>query len=270
VCCHGGTWGRSYAGSSGIVITVITLTGDRPIPFDLCKRWMKRQDRTPDQWIIVDDGKIPIDIKDLPVCSCYIRREPKKIDPRYTMIINMKEAIKHVDGDSILIVEDDDYYSQGYVSFFEKGLSKYEVVGIGRSKYYHIPSRGYFIHKSMGHASLASMGFRRSFLPEFKRVLEGDSFLDLRVWRRLSGSHLITKEESVKSLVSRDGRGIVFDDGNENCLYIGMKGLPGRKGIGAGHRSYNSKYNKDTVDYAVLRRWCQDAEVYINLNLERK
>ena len=37
-------------------ITVITCTGDRPEAFKLCRTWMSRQTRKPDQWIVVDDG----------------------------------------------------------------------------------------------------------------------------------------------------------------------------------------------------------------------
>ena len=47
------------------MITVITPTGDRPLAFSLCRKWIFNQTIKPDQHIIVDDGKIPMIIEDL-------------------------------------------------------------------------------------------------------------------------------------------------------------------------------------------------------------
>jgi len=41
------------------IITAITPTGDRPLALALCQQWMDAQTVRPDQWIVVDDGKIP-------------------------------------------------------------------------------------------------------------------------------------------------------------------------------------------------------------------
>jgi hypothetical protein len=110
------------------------------------------QTRKPDQWIVVDDGNIP----HAPACACdYIRRQPQPDDPRHTMIINMKAAIPHITGDFVLIMEDDEYYAPRYIEEMAKRLQEFEIVGIGRSKYYHVPARRCLRHDNLGHASLA-------------------------------------------------------------------------------------------------------------------
>jgi hypothetical protein len=153
-------------------ITAITPTGDRPLAFELCKRWMAGQTRKPDQWIIVDDGKEPIprfvdrDFNPLEL-FCYVRREPRRDDPSFTLDLNLKAALPHIDGDKILIIEDDEYYAPGYIAEMARRLDSFEVVGICQSKYYHLPTGGYRQIGNTGHASLAETGFRKSFLPFF-------------------------------------------------------------------------------------------------------
>ena len=236
-------------------VTVITLTGDRPEAFSLCEKWMKAQTRKPDQWIVVDDGKKKMKAPE----NChYIRREPKKDDPQYTMILNMQTSIKHITGDFILIMEDDEYYAPEYIESIVERLNKFEVAGVGRSKYYHIGIRRYTRHMNLGHASLAQTGFRKSFLPEFEALLDGDQFLDIRIWRALNGScadKCDAKDLNEKERITKDKRGIVFDDGTSKCLYVGIKGLPGRAGIGSGHKKEAyAAYNTDN-NYSVLSGW---------------
>jgi len=235
-------------------VTVITLTGDRPLAFALCKLWMSGQTLKPDQWIVVDDGKTPL----VPTPEMtYIRREPRRDDPSHTMILNMRAALPAIAGEKILFLEDDEYYAPRYVEEMARRLEEYEVVGIARSKYYHLPTGGFLRHSNMDHASLAQTGFRGSFLPEFAMLLKGDMFLDIRIWKKVGNTQKLKWGEEtcvVGERIVGNGRGLLFDDGIESNLYVGMKGLPGRMGIGCGHREYK-EYLKDTPDREVLRRW---------------
>jgi len=224
-------------------ITAITPTGDRPLAFALCQQWMKNQIRQPGQWIVVDDGKAPLE----PTAAMqYIRREPRSDDPQHTLILNMKAALPHIVGDKILIMEDDEYYAPGYVEEMARGLDSHEVVGIMRAKYYHLPTGGYLQISNRTHASLAETAFRRSFLPELETLWPGDTSLDMRIWQRAGN------------------RGCLFDDA-ANPLYLGIKGLPGRAGIGAGHSSglYHRIDNKERI---LLKRWAlKDYQVYLDI-----
>ena len=59
-------------------ITLITPTGDRPLAFALCQNWMRKQTVLPFQWVVVDDGKIPMKPY---VPMEYVRRKPHPNDP---------------------------------------------------------------------------------------------------------------------------------------------------------------------------------------------
>jgi len=115
------------------VLTAITCTGDRPICFNLLHKWVASQTVKPDQWIVVDDGSVPVETEGN---FEYIRRAPRKSDPEFTIILNLEEAFAHVRGDKILFLEDDEYYAAGYIGEMSARLDRYDIVGIGRSKYY--------------------------------------------------------------------------------------------------------------------------------------
>jgi hypothetical protein len=224
------------------VLTAITPTGDRPLAFALLQRWVSRQTRPPDQWLVVDDGASPLE----PVVSMdYVRRERRPEDPQHTLIANLRAAFPLVRGDRIVILEDDEYYAPGYLAAMEAQLASHEVVGIRCSKYYHLPTGRWANIGNRTHASLAQTAFRASFLPTFAKELRGDTYLDIRLWRAIGA------------------RGHLFGDESAS-LYLGIKGLPGRPGIGQGH---NPKMYR-AVDHtrAVLRQFTgADAQIYFDI-----
>jgi hypothetical protein len=119
----------------------------------------------------------------------------------------------------------------------------------------------------MGHASLAQTGFRKSFLPTAIRHCVGDPFFDIRLWREVNGKDAdhLQIHSSFKERMSNDRRGYVFDD-TANPLYIGVKGMPGRLGIGSGHAD-NHWYINDE-NRSKLKEWTKnetDFNTYLNL-----
>lgn len=219
-------------------ITLITPTGDRPLAFTLCQRWMKNQTLKPDQWIVVDDGRVPLK----PIDQMeYVRREPQANDPKFTLIANLKAAVPRIKGNKIIIIEDDEYYAPRYVKTMAVKLDQHEVVGIGNSKYYHLSTGGNMTIGNSWHASLAQTAFRGSFLPEFEKHLNpSNDFLDMRLWKDIRGNR----------------RGFIFFDRNE-YLYVGIKGLPGRPGIGVGHNpnvKFYQRFPRDT-SRRILKKW---------------
>ena len=226
-------------------VTAITPTGDRPLAFALCQQWMKNQTRPPDQWLVVDDGKVPM----IPSWGMqYVRREPQPEDPKHTLALNLRAALPLIQGDNVVIIEDDEYYAPDYIKEMSRQLDEHRVVGIMRAKYYHIVSGGYMQIANTAHASLAETGFKKSFIPTVKELLEASSnpFLDTRLWQK-AGS-----------------LGYLFVDAKKP-LYLGMKGLPGRAGIGAGHKTTLYK-TVDSSDRAILKRWVpKDFRVYMDI-----
>jgi hypothetical protein len=255
--------------TSPLKVTCVTCTGDRPVCLGLLEKWMSQQTHQPYQWLVIDDGNNPHS----PSLSCdYIRRMPRKSDPKWTLNLNMEVALNNVLGDVVLFWEDDEYYAERYIESFvskfqEKGCM---AVGLARSKYYHLPSRTYHVHPNAEHASLAQSAIHKDFIDPLKSVLDGSPFIDVRLWE-----YIRQKEEKrgswrapfPKEGVSLNGgTGFLFDDGLKNCLYVGMKGMPGRGGIGSGHKGIG----KSDSDFSVLSSWIgrkSDFDSYIALNL---
>jgi glycosyltransferase involved in cell wall biosynthesis len=232
-------------GPVGEGVTAITPTGDRPLAFALCQQWMKNQTLKPSQWIIVDDGKTPL----IPTSAMqYVRREPRTDEPKPTLHLNLKTVLPLIKGNKIMIIEDDEYYAPDYIAEMSRQLDQHEIVGIMRAKYYHLPTGGYVQIWNTGHASLAETGFRNSFLPEFRELLNGDVnvFVDGLIWPKAGK------------------RGYLFVD-DDKPLYLGIKGLPGRNGIGMGHNP--SMYRmQDTNKREMLKRWVpKDYQVYMDI-----
>ena len=167
-------------------ITLITPTGDRPLTFALCQHWVKRQTLQPTQWIIVDDGKTPATQTVAMDNIYYVRREPRPDDPPHTLLANLKVALPLVMGEKIMIIEDDDYYAPRYAETMAAKLEEHEIAGIYNGRYYYLPSCANCRAGNEKHASLASTAFRRSFLPEFERlVITKTGALDMKLWREI-------------------------------------------------------------------------------------
>jgi hypothetical protein len=227
---------------------VITLTGDRLKVFELCKLFMSRQTCKPFQWIIVDDGIEKGDEASEFSFAQYIRRVRNPAEPKHTLLFQMIEALKRVEYDKVIMMEDDDYYFPTYfetmLSLFDKiePPSLIELVGQGQAFYYNFRYQRHHVHDNKAHASLCQTAFRKSLIPTIQRLCRynTDPFLDMRIWRQPVKKYLLLGAPP---------------------LVIGMKGLPGRTGIGNGH-IMNKAFTAD-VHYQHIRKFIgDDVELY--------
>jgi glycosyltransferase involved in cell wall biosynthesis len=242
------------------MITAITPTGDRRLAFALCQKWMQNQTVKPDQWIVVDDGKVPM----TPFMEMeYMRRQPDTVRRIGwgSLYDNLRLAVPRIRGDKILFIEDDEYYAPQYVETMSRLLDEHELVGLKHSRYYHLMTGGYKIFQSQVHASLAQTAFRASFLPTFNYFLSSPrcaEFLDIRLWTH---RHII--QYRTTNILKKICRGSLFLD--EPPLYVSLKGMPGRNGYGIGHRPDIYEHH-DTEDRAILRSWIpEDYPIYLDI-----
>ena len=229
-------------------LTVITPTRDRPEAFDLCKKWMSRQtyERLV-QWIIVDDGDIPTSYTDNPksnILAYSLRRNPSS--DVCTLQDNLLHAIPHIQGECVLIFEDDEFYAPGYLSAMASMLDEAVLVGEKNAHYYNVASRRWHNSGNTTHASLCRTGFRKSLIGAFRQICmeskrANDVFVDIRLWS--------TRTESRK-LAEWSG------------LSVGIKGMPGRGGLGKSHALDAFRHKDPQMN--VLRSWIgkADAAVY--------
>ncbi len=225
-------------------VTLITPTGGRPESFELCVKWVARNLKNylgDVQWLVIDD----CDPKTVTLAGQlqYISQglyfkiltpEPPWASGQNTLARNLLAAIPFVTHENILFFEDDDFYSEDYITTMCEMLEQADIVGCSVSYYYHVPSRQYRILEHTGRSSLSQTGIRKSELKLLRRVCEESSeYIDVRLWES-SPSHRY------------------FSDCTQ---VIGMKGLPGRPGLGMGHRpDSSSEWQKDS-DLSVLRDW---------------
>ena len=194
---------------------------------------MKRQTyKGPIQWIVVDDSEP----KTKTTMGQTYLKGPKTWRPGInTQRPNMDCALAHVKGDYIFVIEDDDYYAEDYLEKYIYMLKDYSAVGEANALYYNILSRSwrrwgnFSPHNTfaLSYASLCQSAIRKELLPRLDEAINcGELWPDIALWR-------ILNNHKVKPFLFC---------GQDLC--VGIKGMPGREGIGAGHHP-DPSFEKD-------------------------
>lgn len=222
------------------MVTLITPTCDQPIGFGLCEQWMRRQTvpLASMQWIVVDDGIEPA----TPTCGQqYVRRirEPD-CSGAQSLCRNLLAALPLARGEHIVLIEHDDWYAPTHVASLVDLLASRTVLAAGddKQRYYHVGARRWKVYQNRG-AALCQTGFRRALLPLFQRVVQQSLAankygIDGLFWRSLTADR--------KRL-------------QHTATAIGIKGLPGRPGLGLGHRPEIITTWTPDPSLTVLRAW---------------
>lgn len=223
-------------------ITLITPTGGRSESFARCTAFVQRfikPDKVHIQWIIIDDcDEIGKSLYVSGVRCMHVIPQHRWFPGRNTLGQNLLEVVPYVEHDCILFIEDDDWYAPEYLKSMYESLQTADIIGEVPARYYHVPSKQYSLQENKKHASLCQTGIRRSMLTSLEEICrsQNSEFIDVRLWKVPSNQKFL-----------------------ETTFCVGMKGLPGRPGIGIGHRPdhYSRMWNKDS-DLTVLRRWIGD------------
>jgi hypothetical protein len=263
-------------------ITVITCTGDRPEAFNLCKYWLSRQTVQPTQWIVVDDGKVPMNPPD----NCqYIRREPKETDPPHTLCLNLLEALEKVKGGYIVIFEDDDWYSPKYIETMLGFLNHYDMVGVGSLVFYSLRHPGWNYRPKSKQPPLYQTVFNQNVIPFMKHLCQSvylipglaeKGLLDGQIWQqtgKIIDYACAVVTESFDSPMGKLKKGMVFyppyppfiqrrlgtprvNFGSkpikkyiydpDKPIAVGIKNMPGRSGLTQAQKSGLKFYTYDT------------------------
>lgn len=240
------------------MIALITPTGARQQQFDLCAMFMQRQSYTGEvTWIIVDDAlpittnKVGVGFKDK---WTIIKVYPEPIwSGQNTQSRNIAVGIDALldnynekDIEAILIIEDDDYYRANYLERMMNRIISVKVLGEINTVYYNVFYRGYLVNRNTSHVSLFQLAFRPEIIPLFKTCYN-ERFIDFKFFEKLHAQQFVQRGEVG-----------LFNEGN---LAIGIKGMPGRKGIGAGHNRMTGIVSDQQMTY--LKSQIQDdAKLY--------
>lgn len=207
------------------MITAITPTGGRPEALGLCDQYMQRQTCQDFRWVVLDD------------CDpqAYTPTRADKIirpDWRWATGDNtqhkaMLELLK--EPGPVVIIEDDDWYHPDWIRTCIEQLEHHELFGERHTLYYHVANRTWKRMNNAHHASLCATACRGSAKDILIAVCHaGARMIDHQLWRSHQG-HLVDTDQ-----------------------VIGIKGLPGRPGIGVGHKMNNGKPDQDL---GKLRGW---------------
>lgn len=227
------------------MLTLLTMTGGRPEAFALCERWMARQTYTgPVRWVVVDDGEVaqPISFARDGWQVDVLRPTPFWAPGQNTQARNIKAGLDAIGNADVrlVIIEDDDWYGPEWLATVDKALNKHELVGESHARYYNVAQRRAKQLENFQHASLCSTAMRGRAIEQLKGVCRpGIQFIDVMLWQAF-GNEGAFRGENV----------------------VGIKGLPGRKGIGIGH----DKRFQGTADKSgkILRSWVgEDVAAYL-------
>jgi hypothetical protein len=223
-------------------ITLITPSGERYEAIERTIYYINRQTYNgPLQWILSDDSSIHYNISkpdNVQHFSHILRTYPGNKSDSFRG--NVIVALPLVLFDRIIIIEDDDWYSQNYIKEYAARLDSYQLVGEGPARYYNVKNQSYRILGNNKRASFCQTGLQSKIIEKLFVSCQKDSaFVDARLW-------------------NKDVRKFIFQD-KANC--IGIKGMPGRPGIGMGHRC--KSFTKDK-EWKTLENWIgkEDTEYY--------
>ncbi len=230
-----------------MTVTALTCTSDRPEAIALLEKFMARQTVKPTEWIILDDGNVPV----VPTMG---QRHIFCPECRggTSMINKLKLAFTpgYITSDIVVIAEDDDYLAPTWIETCAKNLGdgRIDLFGEGRAVYYNVRDRWWFDHANMSHASLCSTAFTKRLYPLVHRLCsDPNPFIDDRLWKNASGNR-----KRLLDPLSHGGKRLV----------VGIKAMPGKVGYGSGHTREDRNAKQDP-DGAKLRELIgDDAALY--------
>jgi hypothetical protein len=200
------------------MIALITPSGGRPDQIKLCERWMQAQTYTGEiTWILIDDceDRTITDIERQGWDLIKIYPEPKWQFGQNTQARNISEGIKickELQPDAIFIIEDDDYYKPVYLDEMMKRMGNFQIIGELNTIYYNVYFKRWVVNGNDKWSSLFQTAFTPDVIPLFEQCYS-EQFIDFVFFRLESRINLF----------------------HANNLSVGIKGMNGRYGIGAGH-----------------------------------
>lgn len=238
------------------MIALITPTGSRQDQFRLCSMFMKRQTYQGEvTWIIVDDAYpvttdcvgegfkdnwTIIKVYPTPIWQGQNTQTRNISDGIDTLLANCKNI------EAVFMIEDDDYYRANYLERMMNRFTSFKVLGEMNTVYYNVYYRNYFVNRNTSHVSLFQLAFRPEMIPLFKTCYN-ERFIDFKFFEKLHSQLFVHRGEVG-----------LFNEGN---LAIGMKGMPGRAGIGAGHGKLMNMHPDERMTY-LISQIQDDAKLY--------
>ena len=208
----------------------LTPTGNRSEGLALLGEYLEAQTyQGPGKWIIVDDCDPASYIPPTRFETEIIRPDWRWRNGQNTQADCLLAGLERIPGDAVVFVlEDDDAYLPEYVATMLAALESSDLVGESSARYYNVRTGRFKEMPTPRHSSLASTALRGT--EALRNACKGrPKFIDIGLWHQFRGRKALLDTHNV----------------------VGIKGLPGRQGIGVGHRATFG--DPDTA--GVLRQW---------------
>lgn len=217
------------------MLYLLTPTGARPEAMAMLARALAAQTYTgPAQWIVVDDCD---PATPAPMARDWIDVAVVRPAWRWQLGMNTQAACMAAglalvpDDATLVVLEDDDAVLPDHIATVLVALERAELVGERVTRYYNVATRRHKAIPSDRHASLASTACRGAALAMLREVCAaGSRRIDMDLWQGFRGQKALLNTGNV----------------------VGIKGLPGRSGIGVGHRD---TFGDPDPAGAVLAEW---------------
>ncbi len=220
-------------------LTLLTTTGERPEAWKICEMLMRRQTCLfPVRWVVVDDGKIqqPITFERDNWKIEVVRPEPFWTEGANTQARNILSGLSIINkNERVIVIEDDDWYDPRYLAYTNAWLDVVDMVGEAPSRYFNVSTGCGKLLTNYKHSGLCSTAVKGKALEALRASSKQNlKFIDMVLWRNFRGTKKLC----------------------DSRMVVGIKGMPGRRGIGCGH---NPKFG----DPMNLRGWIgSDVEIY--------
>jgi len=156
------------------IVCLVPTRGDRPKMLKRCIEMMSSQTLQPVEVFIMDDP--PVD--------------PSKKDITWRYRTGIERIIeRHPNVELILLIEDDDWYSNAYIEVFHRAwqeAGRPDIFGVGETYYYHTGIRRFYHQKHEERASAFSTGVTKAAM-NMSWPSDNYSFIDIEMWKQLSG-----------------------------------------------------------------------------------
>ena len=229
-------------------VCVVTCTGGRPELFALCRKWVERQIRKADAWVVTTDtGEKPA----IPDWANFVSVPPLPDTwshlPCAGAAFALSTALTHLpSGHAVVVMEDDDWYSAEHIRRACIELDRHEIVQLSNLYRWHLPEARY-MHGVLGGPTQSLMvpgitSFRSSAIESVRDALQYEPFGKLPIH---------------------------FYDGGTCVSIKGVGyGLPGRAGATRKHLPHHHKTRKGALDIGLTRfrsMTFPDGESYVHL-----
>jgi len=240
------------------MLTLITPTGDRPVPFALCVDYVNRSTRRPDIWIVVDDGRDPATREALARAEVevnYIHPEPME---GHSLIRNLRLACDEVTaGSDVAIFEDDDYYPAEYLEGVEALLRQgAHCCGAYHHHFFNLGNRCWKVYRNDRTLCTHSLGFSWEGFDFFAETVESHDGVNI-------DSHL-------GDVWPHDRLGRRAHEKILPTHLVGWRCCTARPGITPGHRRVaGGKWQADP-EGRQLAAWIGEAEARRIIDIEQR